>query len=380
MEWAAWAGKLGAKIGGKMALNACLPGLGSTIDFAEAAKCFYDGDVCGGLISAGSGVVDLITLGLVGATKEAMKESTKGAVVQSAKDTTKSAATEASRKVGQELGKQFAMGATKGGKDAATKMAKVLMESTSKEATRKVGQEVGKELAKGVTTEAVEEVVQAGTKMTVNKFLQDCVQRAASGLAAVSSGGRQLWKTTLEDVGEKLMFEALKQNPKEIAFQLTKTTAEKGVNVLAKSACKEASRKVCQQVVKDLGKSATTKAAEEVFQAGTKMTIDKFLQRAGLAAVSNGGRQVWKTTLGDVGEKLIFEALKQSPKEIAFALAKNAAEKEAEEEFIRNALSNSLLKSPEEIVFELAKKAAEKGAEEEFIRNALSNSLLKSPA
>ena len=239
MEWAAYAGTLGAKIGGKVALNACLPGLGSTIDFVEAATCFYKGDYYGGMISSASGVADLVTLGLVGAAKEAMKESAKGAVVQSAKDTAKSVAKGASRKVGQDLGKQIAMGATKGGKDAAIKITKVVAESVSKQVTVKVGQQVGKELAKGVTTEAVEEVLQVGTKMTVKKVVQTTV------FVAVSGGGRK----AAEDVGGKLIFETLKQNPKEIVFQLTKKAAEKA----AKEEFKEHSLKF---IAKDVGVSA----------------------------------------------------------------------------------------------------------------------------
>lgn len=128
-----------------------------------------------------------------------MKESAKGAVVQSAKDTAKSAAKEASRKVGQDLGKQLAMGVTKGGKYAAIRITKVFAESVSKEVTVKVGQQVGKEFAKGVTTEAVEEVLQVGTKMTINKVVQTTV------LVAVSGSG-----------------------PKEIAIELTKKAATKG--------------------------------------------------------------------------------------------------------------------------------------------------------
>ena len=239
MEWAAYAGMLGAKIGGKVALNACLPGLGSTIDFVEAATCFYNGDVCGGALSSLSGIVDIATLGLVGAAKEAVKESAKGAVVQSAKDTAKSAAKEASRKVGQDLGKQIAMGATKGGKDAAIKITKVAVESVSKQVTVKVGQQVGKELAKGVTTEAVEEVLQVGTKMTVKKVVQITVS------VTVSDGGRK----AAEDVGGKLIFETMKQNPKEIVFQLFKKAAKKA----AEEGVMEHSLKF---IVKDAGVSA----------------------------------------------------------------------------------------------------------------------------
>ena len=243
MELASWAATLGAKIGGKITLNACLPGLGSAIDFGEAGRCFYNGDICGGVISTVSGVADIVTLGLVGATKEAMNESAKRAVVQSAKDTAKSAAKEASRKVGQDLGKQIATGAIKDGKAAAIEVTKVLAKSASKEATRKVGQEVGKELAKGVTTEAVEQVFHAGTKITINRLLQN------AGLAAVSSGGRQVSKTILEDLLEKFITEALKQNPKQIAFELTKKAAKKGAE-------EEFKKHFLALIAKDVGVSA----------------------------------------------------------------------------------------------------------------------------
>ena len=128
--------------------------------------------------------------------------------------------------------------------------------SVSKEATRRVGQEVGKEIAKGVTSEAVEEVFQAGTKMTVNKLLQ------SAGLAAVSSGGREVWKTTAEDVLENLICEAVKQNPKEIAFELTKEAAKKG----AQEEFKEHSLKF---IVKDVGVSGL-KATIRYFSVSTE--------------------------------------------------------------------------------------------------------------
>ena len=100
MEWAAWGAKLGGKVVGKVALNACLPGLGSAVDFGEAGMCFWKGDVTGGVVNTVSGFANLATLGAVSATKDAMKESAKGAVVQSGKDTAKAAGKEASKKVG----------------------------------------------------------------------------------------------------------------------------------------------------------------------------------------------------------------------------------------------------------------------------------------
>ena len=267
MEWAAWAGTLGAKIGTKLALNACLPGSGSIIDFAEAGKCFYNGDVIGGMISTVSGLADIATLGLASTTKEAMKESAKKAVVQSAKDTAKSAAKEASRKAGQDLGKQLAMGTTKVGKVAAINMAKVFAESASKEATKNVGQQVAKELAKGVTTEAVEQVFQEGTKMTVNTFLQRI------GLAVVSSGGSQVWKTIFEDVGadvsEKFISEVMKQN-RRILFELTKEAAKKGAE-------EEFKKQSLKLLAKDVGVS-TLKGTISSFSGSTEKENQMYMQ------------------------------------------------------------------------------------------------------
>ena len=211
-EWAVYGGTLTAKIGVKMALNACVPGSGSLIEFGHAWKNFYyDGDVLGAVINTISGAADLVTLGLASTAKEAMRESAKAAVVQSAKDSAKAAGKEATRKVGQDLAKQMAMGTTTVGRDAAIKTAKAAAALAYKEATRKVGQQVGKEIAKGVTTVAAEEVF---TKMTFNKLLQS-LQSTAS--AAV-----------LEELYEFWITEALKQQPKDFAFELTKNAAIKG--------------------------------------------------------------------------------------------------------------------------------------------------------
>ena len=166
-----------------MALNACQGGLGSVVEFAEAAKCFYYGDVLGGSICVVSGIADVYTLGLVGATKDAMKESAKGSVVQFAKETVKSG---------------------------------------YKEASKKLGQQVRKEIAKGVIPSAVEEVWFEGTKMTWYNFLQ------ATGLSAVSSGGHQVGKTVFEDWIQLGITEMLNRKPMETVFEFTKEAAKKG--------------------------------------------------------------------------------------------------------------------------------------------------------
>lgn len=183
MEWVVWAGKLVAKIGVKMALNACQGGVGSVFEFAEATKCFYYGDVLGGSTCVVSGIADVYTFGLVGAIESGMKESAKESVVQFAKETAKSG---------------------------------------SKEASKKVGQQVAKELAKGVIPSAVEEVWFEGTKMTWNKILQ------VTGLSVVSSGGHEVGKTVFEDGIQLLITEMLNRKPLEAAFEFTKEAAKQG--------------------------------------------------------------------------------------------------------------------------------------------------------
>ena len=220
-----WAGTLGLKIGAKLTLNACVPGSGAAVEFAEALKCFIDGDNVGGAISTISGIADLVTLGLVSTTKEVMKESARGAVKQTAKETAKSAGKAATKKVGQDLSKELAMGAIKNsGKEAAIHTAKETAKAASKEATKKVGQQIGKEIARGVVPDVVEDVFRAGTKMTVGKMGIDAL------LAGISSGGREVTKTTLEATlmsgMENIISETVKQSNKKVVFELTKDAAK----------------------------------------------------------------------------------------------------------------------------------------------------------
>jgi len=189
MDWAASGVKLfvktGLKIAFKMGLNACQAGLGSTIELVLAAKCFREGNVCGGAICIVSGIADLWTLGLVGAAKEAMKESAKKSVIQFAKETAKTG---------------------------------------SKEVSKKVGRQVGEELAKGVIPSAVEQVWSKGTKMTFEKFLQ------GTGLSAISSGGHQIGKTIFGNWVHTGITEALKRKSMEIAFDFTNEAAKQGAS------------------------------------------------------------------------------------------------------------------------------------------------------
>ena len=112
--------KFGSKLATKVALNTVAPGSGAIVDFAEAGKNFYDGDVADGVVNTLSGVADLVTLGMSSAAKDVMKESGKAAVVQTAKESAKTAGKKATKEVGEELAKQLAKGTiTTSGKQAA---------------------------------------------------------------------------------------------------------------------------------------------------------------------------------------------------------------------------------------------------------------------
>lgn len=182
-SWSWYLAKLGAKVGAKVLINMYVPGLEASVEFVDAAKCFYYGDTTGGVINILSGVGDVVSFRLTGTIKDAMTGSGKAAAIETVK----------------EMGK-----------------------SAPKEVTKKLGQQAGKEFAKGVLTEATEEVWREGTKMTLNKAGQDAV------LAAISSGGRKVGKTIGEDLLEKLAFETMVKGTKMGAFELTKNAAKEG--------------------------------------------------------------------------------------------------------------------------------------------------------
>ena len=228
-SWLGYIAKLAATVAvttaGKFALNAALPGLGSTVDLAQAGIAFHQGDMAGCAANLISAAADLGTLGLAGIIKDAMKGSAKEAVVQTAKETAKLAEKEATKKVGQELSKQLAKGVIKGGKEAAIQAAKGAASTAAKDASKRVGQLVSTEIARGVLAEAVEEAWRESTKKSLQTII--CTE-------LISSGGKQVFKSVSEGVAhvltpnmlEKLIGEGIKQNSKKFVFYLTKDAAK----------------------------------------------------------------------------------------------------------------------------------------------------------
>ena len=227
-----------------MALNLVAPGLGSAVDFGEAAYNFYHGDIVGGTINTISGVADVVTLGLSSSIKETVKGSTKKAVVQTAKETAKKAEKEAAKKVGRELSKKLATGAVKGGKDAAIRTARAAAESAGKAATKKVGERVAKEIAGGVITETVEYVWQQGTKLTIKRMGGKVI------FALISNAGGSV-KTVTADVLEDVLTQGAEEFLKgSIATRVVFELTQKAATTAAEEGCK---KHVVKLFAKDCG-------------------------------------------------------------------------------------------------------------------------------
>lgn len=230
-SWTVYGLNFTAKLVVKVGLNVAMPGSGSAVDFAEAAKNFYDGHYLDALISTASGISDILTLGMSGAAKDLAKETGKEAVAQAAKENAQIAAKEASKKVGEDLAKNLATGTiTSSGKAAAIKAAKASAASAAKEATKKVGKQVGKDLAKGVVNDAIEKVFYDGTKSTFQNLV------TSVPLSAISSGGTNIFKTiakdTCQEFSEKTLENFLRggvtQGAKSFACEFAESAALKG--------------------------------------------------------------------------------------------------------------------------------------------------------
>ena len=182
-DWVGW----GAIVAVKVGLNFAVPGLAAVVDFGQACRDLYKGDIAGFVVNATSGVVEVVTCGFVGSAKEAMKGSAKAATVSSAKEAAKQA--------------------------------------TGKKATKEIAQQLSTFIAKGGIDEAVEEVFRQHTKTTLASF-------GHQGLKGfISSGGHDISTNVLESFCEqslKGVFELTSQNKPINQFQLNADAAKTG--------------------------------------------------------------------------------------------------------------------------------------------------------
>ena len=160
-SWIEYGSKLTGEIAAKLFLNSVKPGLGSVVDFIQAARDYCDGNYAGAGVNAVSGVLEIGTPGMSSAWKGAAQESGKKALIRAAKEKAKT------------------------------------------DGKKLVGKQVAKCLAEGGIEQTVNEVFSANTKATLNNTAK------SAGLSLISSGGRDVGKTVFEDTFQYLGESAL---------------------------------------------------------------------------------------------------------------------------------------------------------------------------
>ena len=160
-SWIEYGSKLTGEIAAKLLLNTVKPGLGSVVDFAQAARDYCDGNYAGAGVNAVSGVLEMGTPGMSSAWKGFAQESGKKALIRAAKEKAKT------------------------------------------DGKKLVGKQVAKSLAEGGIEQTVNEVFSANTKPTLNNMAK------SAGLSSISSGGRDVGKTVFEDTLQYLSESAL---------------------------------------------------------------------------------------------------------------------------------------------------------------------------
>ena len=160
-SWIEYGSKLTGEIAAKLLLNTVKPGLGSVVDFAQAARDYCDGNYAGAGVNAVSGVLEMGTPGMSSAWKGFAQESGKKALIRASKEKAKT------------------------------------------DGKKLVGKQVAKSLAEGGIEQTVNEVFSANTKPTLNNMAK------SAGLSSISSGGRDVGKTVFEDTLQHLSESAL---------------------------------------------------------------------------------------------------------------------------------------------------------------------------
>ena len=160
-SWIVYGSKLTGELAAKLFLNRVKPGLGSVVDFAQAARDCCDGNYADAKVNVVSGVLEIGTAGMSSAWKGFAQESGKKALIRAAKEKAKT------------------------------------------DGKKLVGKQVAKCLAEGGIEQTVNEVFSANTKATLNNTAK------SAGLSLISSGGRDVGKTVFEDTFQYLGESAL---------------------------------------------------------------------------------------------------------------------------------------------------------------------------
>ena len=160
-SWIVYGSKLTGEIAAKLLLNSVKPGLGSVVDFAQAARDCCDGNYADAKVNVISGVLEIGTAGMSSAWKGFAQESGKKTLIRAAKEKAKT------------------------------------------DGKKLVGKQVAKCLAEGGIEQTVNEVFSANTKATLNNMAK------SAGHSLISSGGRDIGKTVFENTFQRLGESAL---------------------------------------------------------------------------------------------------------------------------------------------------------------------------
>lgn len=231
--------KTAAKVVLKVGMNTIVPGSGSLIDFGEAAICLIDGDFIGASVNIVSGALDLITLGIWGVAKDAVKAGGKEAAVQATKQTAK----QATKKIGQETAKKIAQEKLVG---VAKKGAVDFAISSSKSATKKIGRDLAKDLARNMVGDTADEFMKSFAKVTHQSIMKESIR------GGISSGGKDIFTSVFSSGLEETLTGAVQMASKTTAKQaFTSTSAKIALESLATSSFSSAARDV--EVLKKVG-------------------------------------------------------------------------------------------------------------------------------
>ena len=211
-------------------LGCLFPGLGASVDFAEAGYEYRKGNRFGCMMSLGFGVLDIVTAGISSFAKNAAKEGGKTAAKEVVKESAKSAEKAVTKEVGKKFAKDLASGTIKKGmpKAAIIDATKQIAKKAGNEATKKVGRTFGKDLAKGIVKDTVEEVWREGSKMTARSLF---IETAKGGFC---SGGQNIlneaaggfYEEALRGITEMIFFKTIPQGTKHVFDKASKEAIE----------------------------------------------------------------------------------------------------------------------------------------------------------
>lgn len=184
----------GAKVAVKVGLNVLVPGLGTAVDFYEAAKDFNNEEYLSAAMNFVSGVVDLFLLGLWSGSKDLAKGFGKSAAINAAKT-------------------------------EATVVTKDLSKEAGKKIKKEIGKKLSKELAKGMLDETVEHVMYGLTKRNITDII---LKGSFEGI--VEGGGMDVIKKAIfTNILNDTLEEAVKAAPKGVVTSMTASAAESAV-------------------------------------------------------------------------------------------------------------------------------------------------------